>query len=539
MYSQLIMTVKGLAVIFAAIHAFAWLLRREDAEWVKGAPRTIFVGMFLIGMWGYTVWVAYLAMMLFVPILARNRADAAAFYAVAILSVPALGTKMALGSFYLFPASKWLFCGLGLTIAFFIRNSGPRTSIARRFDIPVLIVFVLEAGMARTSSFTDTARQLLPLLLSVMVPYFVISRSLNTKQDVRRFLLALALGGFVMASVAVVESRLHWLLYKTIENNMHIDARLNPYTKLRGGMIRAPASFPESTNLANYLALAGVALFALRASFSSTRRWYLALGVIALGLLAANSRGGFVGIAIGMVAFDLYRRHYSALAAKIATIGLCYTLFLAAAQVSAYFASVVGKSDATIGSSDYRVLLLRRGMEEIRKHPYFGTTRDQAIASLQDIKQGEGIVDLVNGYIAYGLTLGYPGMIGLLMIFVSLCLAMLLARRGLSRDRELAETAAFVFAVSSLVAVSSFFTGFGGENSMPFCEVAALGSVMWALRKGRASVPESVHSATNSAFGSPVYRRIAADRAAAKERGSPAAISYRMRTAGAGEADRA
>lgn len=515
MLSQLIMTVKALVVLFTAIYGFAWMLRSQDAAWVKGAPRLILPCMFMLGMWGHIVWLPFLALLILIPLLAKSRADAAALYAVAILSIPALGYKVVFGSFYLMPMTKWLFCALGLIIAFFLKDRiRDRGLTGARFDIPFYLLFILEATQARDPNYTDTLRQLTPIVLTLVLPYFVLSRSLTKAEDVHRFLLALAFGGFVMASIAIVESRFHWLMYKTIESNLNITSPINAYGKMRGGMIRAPASFPESTALGNYLALSWVALLALRNSFASTGKWYLALGVMMIGLLAANSRGGFVGVAIGTLAFDLYCRRYAAMFSKLGLIGGAYVIILGLAQFSAYFASVAGKDAGTESSSDYRVLLLRRGMEEIRKHPYLGTNMKQALNNLEDIRQGEHIIDLVNGYISYGLTLGYAGIIGLVMIFVSLGLAMAAARRKISVSSELVQAGGFVFAVAALTAASSFYTGFGGDNSTPFVEVAALGSAIWAIRRYGAPGGSLTAAARHPAAMPAIRQVIEADRAA-------------------------
>jgi len=529
MLSQILMTIKGLIVIGLAVYGFAALLRKEDAEWVKGAPLAIFLSIFVVGMWGYTVWVAYFALLLILPLLAKSRADAAALYVVALVSCPAIKYKVAIGSLYLMPLSKFVFLSLGLWIAFLSKRRAGPTPRRSHFDIPILIIAILELAQARSDSPTVVLRQSVVTLLVVLLPYFVISRSLNNTAEVRRFTLAIALAGFVMAAVATVEGRLHWLIYKHIEATLHIASHMNPYLKTRGGIIRSPASFPESTTLGIYLALSTVMLFAVRSKFASVWKWLLAVAVMGLGLLSANSRGAFVALAIGVLALDFYRRRYPDLIAKVGAGAGLFLIVVAAAQFSEFFASVLGRGSGEEGSADYRFLLWHRGLEEIAKHPLFGTSLQTAMDHLEDLRQGEDIIDIVNGYINYGLTSGYPGMVGLLLVFVSLALAMLIMRRTTGVRLPISDSAGAVFAISCYSIVSCFYGGFGGEASSPFYVVTALGSALWSIRRYAAA---EEHGPAVDALKRlpPVQALIAADRAEAPSR------SRRLRGLGLAEA---
>ncbi len=140
-----------------------------------------------------------------------------------------------------------------------------------------------------------------------------------------------------------------------------------------------------------------------------------------------------------------------------------------------------------------------------------------ALTNLEDIRQGQHIIDLVNGYVTYGLVLGFPGIIGLLLVFVTLCAAMLMARRRLEQDDVARDIAAFVFSVGAFSIVSSFFTSFGGENSTPFYEVAALGACIYAIQR-RVTAATRVPGGAIAAPVSSIQATIAQGRAAAKER---------------------
>jgi hypothetical protein len=361
-------------------------------------------------------------------------------------------------------------------------------------------------------------RQVVTLPITLILPFYLISRSLNSPEDVRRIMVSIAAAGFVLAIVATVESRMHWLLYKQIESHLGISSPTNPYQQLRGGALRAPASFMESTSLGNFLAIAGVAILALRASFASKAKFYAAFTIIAIGLIAPNSRGAFFGIAMGVLALDLYRRRWAALSAKLGTFCALYLAALIASPFSTYVAEMIGKGEASQGSTQYRVLLLHRGLAEIHKHPFLGTTMKRALDDLSDITQGQHIVDLVNAYISYGLTLGYPGMIGLAAVFVSLCIAMLTSRTRLSKNPLLLNGAGFVFSVSTFMIAVAAFTGFGGEGGAYYYQVCAIGSSLWALRRTAASAKQGTPQIIAAGGPHSIRAMILADRERARAR---------------------
>jgi len=514
--SMIVMTMKGLLLIAGAVYGFAFLLGKEDAAWVKKAPLAIFILMFVIGMWGHIYWTAYLALLLALPLAAKNRPEAAALYGILVVSLPAIGHPIAVGNLYLVSADKYMFCGFGLALAFMAKRyseTGPATRYY--FGIPIIILLVLEITHQRDPSITAMIRQSIPIVVGMLLPYLLISRSLRNSEDVRRFLLAFTLSGFVMAVIATAEARLHWLIYQQINGSLQIQLGVNLYAKVRAGLLRAPASFPESTTLATFLVLSIMAALACRSSFPSRTKWWAVLVVLALGLISANSRGAFVALAGGLVAWDFYHRRYGSLVMKVGLAAGAYMCALLAAQFSHYFAAMVGQEAGTASTTDYRTQLLHRGMDEIRKHPFFGQNLNTALDNLQDLRQGEGIIDIVNGYINYGLTLGYPGMIGFGLAFVSLTLAMLAIRARVEKNKILMDAAACVFAVATLSAVNGFFTGFGGGISTSFYQMCALGSAIWAMRVV-AVASKGISGAVAPPGPTGIAALIAADRVRAK-----------------------
>jgi len=517
MLSHIAATAKGSIIIAAAVYAFSLLLRPQDAEWVKRTALKVFLGLYLIGMLAPNPWVLFASIMLIIPLLAKNKSDAVSIYVITTCAAPVLYSKVVAGGIFLFPVTKFLFASFGLLIGYMVtRTSQPR--LRGHFDLPIIIMFILEVSQIWDPYPGLFLRQAVTLPFTLLLPFYLTSRSLNTPEDVRRLMLSFATAGFVLAIVATAESRMHWLLYKQIESHLGISSPTNPYQQLRGGALRAPASFMESTSLGNFLAAAGVVILALRASFPSKAKFYVAFAVIAIGLIAPNSRGAFFGIAVGVLALDFYRRRWAALSAKLGTLCALYLAALIASPFSTRVAEMIGKGESSQGSTQYRVLLLHRGLAEIQKHPFLGTTMKRALDDLSDITQGQHIVDLVNAYVSYGLTLGYPGMIGLATVFVSLCIAMLKARRRLSANQMLLNSAGFVFSVSAFMIGVAAFTGFGGEAGAYYYQICAIGSSLWALRRVAASAEQGASQIVAAGDPHDIRAMILADRERARAR---------------------
>jgi hypothetical protein len=457
------------------------------------------------------VWIVYFALILINPLLSRNRFEAVVIFTISLIAVPDLTYKWMIGSFYAYSLDKYIFCAIGL-LAACIRHRTPHR-IKGRFHIPILLFLFLELANARDPDFGQTVRLVLPVIFTIAIPYYLVSSSLSSTEDLRRILLVLALGGFAMAIVATIETHLHWLIYKQVSTRLHIDLRFNPYQQMRGGALRATASFPESISLGDFISSAGIATWASARSFPSRARKYFVLLVILLGAVATGSRGAIIGLGMGTLMFDLCRRNWRAFFGKASLALGGYFGLLIAAPYSNFAKELLGKGADSQGSTDYRVLLLRRGMEEISRHPVLGTNAKAALRNLSDITQGQQIVDLVNTYIKYGLTLGYPAIFILLGVFLSLCWAMATARRRMRQESPLIDAASFVFAVSSYMGIVVAVMSFGGEEGIFFYEVAAIGSCVWALRKSQVTTPGGVVAVAPA--GPPIRAMILADREAA------------------------
>jgi len=81
---------------------------------------------------------------------------------------------------------------------------------------------------------------------------------------------------------------------------------------------------------------------------------------------------------------------------------------------------------------DYRVLLLQNSIEVMKQNIWLGAPDFLATSELEDLRQGQGIIDIVNSYIQMGLRGGVLLIGCFLVLMFYILLRLLLALRTLS-----------------------------------------------------------------------------------------------------------
>ena len=280
------------------------------------------------------------------------------------------------------------------------------------------IYFVLpeiSRGVLMTPTVTDSLRRAFEAFFAIYVPYFVLSRSSAKLRGVQGMMAAFCLACAVMAAIGTFEGARHWLLYGAMRS--HWDP-YNPYL-MRAGSVRAMASTAHPLVLGYFLAVALGLWLCLKSKVQSRLSQNAVIVLYGLGLLAAYSRGPWVGaICIYFVYLALSRRTISKLltaAGAAALLGLIVAISPFGekiAKVIPYFGGTVDAENIT-----YRQRLLNRAWQIVQSSPFLG---DQyAISKMGDLRQGQGIIDLMNGFVNILLDNGFVG----LLLFLSFAMA--------------------------------------------------------------------------------------------------------------------
>lgn len=326
---------------------------------------------------------------------------------------------------FLFELSHARILALSILLpAFFaLRRQGDSPRFGRTGPDKALAAYLLLTIVLylRETSVTDTLRQAFYLFIDVFLPYFVISRALKNLQSFREALLSLVLAIMVLALIAVFESYRHWLLYQPLLDALELKEGMQNYIE-RDGMLRVIASAGQPIAL-GYLMVVGMGfyLFLQREIQNNFIRRFGML-LLAAGLIVPLSRGPWIGAAILLVVFFATGRYA---ARRLVTLALAAMLALPLVSMLPGGEKVINLlpfiGSTEKGNIDYREKLITNSMIVIQRNPWFGSINYLDTPEMESMRQGQGIIDIVNTYIWVALEKGFIGL-GLFVGFFALIL---------------------------------------------------------------------------------------------------------------------
>ena len=269
-------------------------------------------------------------------------------------------------------------------------------------------------GVLMQPTFTDCLRRTFEFFFSLFIPYFVISRTSTNRAAIQDMIASFSIKCALLAAVATFEDARRWLLYGELLSRWG----LAPTAYLsRGGDIRAMASTGHPLSLGYLLAVAFGFWLYLQENVQSRASRLSITGLFLFGLFAAYSRGPWVGaIVIFLVFAALGHRSFSKVFKAVAgtlLLGLAVVISPLGdkvVRVVPYFGGTVD-----IYNVVYRERLFARSWQIIMDHPWFGD--QQALLKMEELRQGEGIIDLMNGFVHILLNNGFVGL-SLFLLFI-------------------------------------------------------------------------------------------------------------------------
>lgn len=259
------------------------------------------------------------------------------------------------------------------------------------------------------NSFTNDLRSAFLFVIDVFLVYYVASRSVTERGKLLDALAAFCLACALMSLMAMFESVKHWLLYGDINHRWGGDPMLSEYY-YRGPLLRAQASSGQPLALGFLLAIAFGFWLYLK---SHVKRGSVRIGVTLLfcgGLLVSFSRGPWFAAIVAYFAYAAFGPRGGVRLFKAALLAFVVGTVLIASPFGDRITSMIPFMGGQVGESSltYREALLDRSWQLIEASPVFG---DQlALSKMQDLRQGQGIIDVVNAYVQVTLFYGFVGL---------------------------------------------------------------------------------------------------------------------------------
>lgn len=283
----------------------------------------------------------------------------------------------------------------------------------RLFDRIVLIIGLYRLALqVQDDTVTNTIREYSYYLLDVMLVYWIGRRWVADRALIKESLSAFAFGVMIVCGIAAFEFAKRWLLYSTLAQTLDVPGTTGRYLS-RGdtGLLRTFATTGHSIPM-GYLAMVGILIWlGLSEAYKLPRRtMVLGLLIMAAGSIASLSRGPWVALVGALVLWysmspQGLKRLITAFAVLSALVG--FALLTPARDEIISMIPWVGEADNY--NIDYRERLIQVSYFMISENPWFGSATFMSAPIMQQLIQGQGIIDLVNTYVAIALSSGLIG----------------------------------------------------------------------------------------------------------------------------------
>jgi len=272
----------------------------------------------------------------------------------------------------------------------------------------LILIFVLQL---RGDTLTNAIRhEVFYAFTDVFLPYYVASRSLRNLPAFRDTLMAFTLGALVLAPIGAFEFAKHWLLYTSLDNALGTRWYAGAYL-LRGESLRALGTTQQPIVLGYVMTVAMGYFLYLRKTVPNPMAWGLGMAVLVAGSIAPISRGPWVGAAAIILAFGATGPNAKGRFAVLGLLGLLILPWVLFSSIGETIVDLMSFGSFVEASTiAYRELVLKNSMQLIMSSPFFGDANFLSSPLMQELRQGQGIIDIVNTFMVIGLRSGLIGL---------------------------------------------------------------------------------------------------------------------------------
>jgi hypothetical protein len=411
---------KSLVVLLVLSTAYFLTVRKplcEDAIEPEdfSRRRNLWFGLTLAAFLAHNFWFYVLIAIAMVVVTQVREPNRLAMFLFVLFAVPGVSTPIpGFGLIQqVFPLGHVrLMCLLLLVPAFLALHADPeRVRFGRTATDKFLIGYLLLqiAFNIVLNSFTVTLRTTFLLWLDVVVPYYVASRSMRDMRTFKDTMTSFVVASLLMAPIAAFESLKHWLLYASVDEALGLNWDMGTYLS-RGESLRATVSTGHALVLSYVMVVTmGLYIFVSSMVRSPGMRILGWLGVV-VGLLAPLGRGAWLGAAAGLLVATLLGDRP---AQRIAKAAVAIIVIVPVLIVSPWGGAIVDHLPF-VGTVDSATVLYRQRLVEVSlsilaQNPMLGVYDYMNNAAMEEMRQGQGIIDMVNSYLGVAMSSGLVG----------------------------------------------------------------------------------------------------------------------------------
>lgn len=428
---------KALIVILAlagATFAFA----RAPACATGTAPadfsrrRNLWLGITAVSFLAHDFWIYIVVSAIMLALAVQREPDRLTMYFFLLFAVPAIPAQITgLGvvqHFFTINYLRLLALLILLPAYLYLRKQPHAVPFGSTLPDKLLAGFlVLQVLLMLTiSSFTNTLRiGVFYSFIDAFLPYYVASRAPESLRNFREALTGFVLAALLLASIGAFEFTRHWLLYASLDSVLGSPWDLGDYLArgAEGSDLRAQGTTGQPIPFGYVMAVAIGFLLYLKRHAARPAAWNAGLALLAVGLFASLSRGPWVGAAAMIMIFiaagPAPLRGFSRLG-LLALLVIPLVLATTSGHKIVELLPFIGS--ASTDNVDYRQRLAEISFRVIMENPFFGAFDYFYSPAMQELRQGQGIIDIVNTYLSVGLGSGLVGFSLFAGFFVSVAI---------------------------------------------------------------------------------------------------------------------
>jgi O-antigen ligase len=417
-YIRALIVLSALAtVVFYFVKAPATAVAMSIDDFVR--RRNAWICITLAGFLSQNYWVFAVIVSLLIYNAAKKDSNKIAFFFFLLLAVPQISVEIpgfaGIRYFFLIDYVRILTAIVLLPVCIKVRKQATEQKSKAFLPDKVLAAYIILNLIiqAQYDIATNVVRSTLNWVIDVVVPYYAISRSIKDQKSLTEVLMSFVVAATFVSVVGFFEFLRHWVLYLPMADALGVDWTSNYLS--RGDALRARATSGHPIVFGYVTCIALIFWVYIKNQIPNRAHSICIALALAAGAIASISRGPWVGLAIGMImvvltAPNVWKNLIRLSLAGFAVLGGLMVVGYAEKIIS--FLPFVGNVEEE--NITYRARLFDSAYQIILDNPFFGS--NDYLLQMEDMKQGEGIIDLVNTFLIVGLNSGLVGL-GLFLTF--------------------------------------------------------------------------------------------------------------------------
>lgn len=419
--------------------------------------RNLWFGITVVAFLAHNFWVYIIAVTIMLLLALPREPNKLAMYFFLLFAIPAIPSQITgLGIIQHFFTIDYLRL-LALAVLFpaflSLRNQPGTEPFGRSLPDKLLISYLILQIllMLTVSSFTNMLRiGVFYSFIDIFLPYYVASRALKNLQEFRDALMGFVLAALLLSVIGAFEFTRHWLLYASLDHVLGAPWDMGDYLARgsEGSDLRAQGTTGQPIPFGYVMAVAMGFLLYLRKSAVKSTTWWLGLMLLTVGLFASLSRGPWIGAAAIVMVFIATGPSPVKGFAKLGLLALLVIPLLLATSSGHKIVELLPFVGTVSGDNvTYRQRLAEISVQVIMQNPFFGAFDYFYSPAMQDLRQGQGIIDIVNTYLSVGLGNGLVGLALFSGFFILIAFGIFRGMRNLpGRNDELYSLGQALFA---------------------------------------------------------------------------------------------